>query len=77
VYRQTASSSGTGLYGSLLPRGGFRQATVVIGDGANDLSMFAHADTCIAFNAREVLRREATHCIDVKDLSLILDIVRG
>ena len=54
-----------------------REATVVIGDGANDLSMFAYADTRIAFNAREVLRREATHCIDVKDLSLILDIVRG
>jgi phosphoserine phosphatase len=53
-----------------------REDTLVVGDGANDLSMFAHADTRIAFNAREVLRQAATHTIDVKDLSVVLEIVR-
>jgi phosphoserine phosphatase len=49
-----------------------REHTLVVGDGANDLSMFAHADTRVAFNAREVLREAATHCVDVKDLREIL-----
>jgi len=52
-----------------------REDTLVVGDGANDLSMFAYADTRIAFNARPVLREAATHCIDVKDLRAILEIV--
>jgi phosphoserine phosphatase len=52
-----------------------REDTVVIGDGANDLSMFAHADTRIAFCAKEVLKKEATHIINTKDLTEILNIV--
>jgi len=52
-----------------------REETLVIGDGANDLSMFAHADTRVAFNARPILREAATHCVDVKDLREILKIV--
>ena len=52
-----------------------RAETLVVGDGANDLSMFAHADTRIAFNAREVLREAATHCVDTKDLKEILNIL--
>ena len=46
--------------------------TMVCGDGANDLSMFAHAGTRVAFCAREVLKKEANVIIDKKDLSLIL-----
>jgi len=49
--------------------------TLVVGDGANDLSMFAHADTRIAFCAKPVLKEAATHCIDVKDLTEILKII--
>jgi len=52
-----------------------RSDTLVVGDGANDLSMFAHADTRIAFNAKEILKKAATHCVDVKDLQEILKIV--
>lgn len=48
------------------------EETMVCGDGANDLSMFAHAGTRIAFCAREVLKKEANIIIDKKDLSLIL-----
>jgi phosphoserine phosphatase len=49
--------------------------TVAIGDGANDLSMFVYAGTKIAFCAKPILREAATHCIDIKDLRKVLEIV--
>lgn len=49
--------------------------TLVVGDGANDLSMFKHASTRVAFCGKPVLREAATHCVDVKDLQEILKIV--
>jgi phosphoserine phosphatase len=52
-----------------------REDTLVVGDGANDLSMFEHADTRVAFCAKSVLKEKATHCVDIKDLKEILKIV--
>lgn len=46
--------------------------TLVCGDGANDLSMFAHAGTRVAFCARDILKKEANIIIEEKDLSLLL-----
>ena len=46
--------------------------TLVVGDGANDRSMFAHADTRIAFCAKEILKKEANIIIDKRDLTQIL-----
>ena len=53
-----------------------RKDTLVVGDGANDLSMFEHADTRVAFCARPILKEQATHVVDTKDLREILKIVQ-
>lgn len=47
--------------------------TLVVGDGANDISMFAHAETCVAFCAKPILKEHANIIIDEKDLTKILD----
>lgn len=52
-----------------------RTQTLVCGDGANDLSMFAHADTRVAFCAKEVLKKEANIIIKTKDLTKILEFI--
>jgi len=49
------------------------EETLVCGDGANDLSMFAHAGTRVAFCAKEVLEKEANVIIKEKDLTKILE----
>ena len=49
------------------------EETLVCGDGANDLSMFAHAGTRVAFCAREILQKEANIIINEKDLRKILE----
>jgi phosphoserine phosphatase len=46
--------------------------TLVCGDGANDLSMFAHAGSRVAFCARDILKAEANIIVDTKDLTQIL-----
>ncbi len=47
--------------------------TLVCGDGANDLSMFAHADTRVAFCAKEILKKEANVIIEEKNLMKIME----
>lgn len=45
--------------------------TLVVGDGANDLSMFKYASKKVAFCAKDVLKKEANIIIDKHDLMLI------
>ncbi len=49
------------------------EETLVCGDGANDLSMFAHAGVRVAFCAREILEKEANIIIKEKNLTQILE----
>ena len=48
------------------------ERTVAIGDGANDLSMFAHAGLKIAFCAKTVLKEAADIAVERKDLTQVL-----
>jgi len=52
-----------------------RADTVVVGDGANDRSMFAHADLRVAFCAKEILKKEANVIIDTKNMRELLNYV--
>lgn len=52
-----------------------KSQTMCVGDGANDLSMFEYSGLKIAFCANEILKRQATHCVDVKDLREILKFI--
>lgn len=47
--------------------------TMVVGDGANDISMFAYASVRVAFCAKEVLKKSANVVIENRDLTEILE----
>ncbi|WP_069636803.1 phosphoserine phosphatase SerB [Campylobacter pinnipediorum] len=49
--------------------------TMCVGDGANDISMFEYSNLKIAFCANEILKQNATHCVDKKDLREILKLI--
>ncbi|MDO7253175.1 phosphoserine phosphatase SerB [Helicobacter cappadocius] len=51
--------------------------TLVVGDGANDISMFAYAEKKIAFCAKEILKQQANIIIDKKDLREILSHIKS
>lgn len=48
--------------------------TVVMGDGANDLPMFAEADVSVAYRAKPVVREKATHAIDFCGLDAVVNL---
>lgn len=49
--------------------------TLVVGDGANDLSMFQYADKKTAFCAKPILKEHANIIIENKDLTEILNYI--
>jgi phosphoserine phosphatase len=50
--------------------------TVALGDGANDLPMFAETDVAIAYRAKPVVRAAATHALDFCGLDGALNLFR-
>ncbi len=52
-----------------------KENTLVVGDGANDLSMFKYASTKVAFCAKPILKEASTHIVDKRDLREILKII--
>ena len=50
--------------------------STVVGDGANDLSMFKFAKTKIAFCAKDILKKSASHIINKQDLREIIKIIK-
>jgi phosphoserine phosphatase len=50
--------------------------TVTVGDGANDLPMFAESDVAIAYRAKPVVRAQATHALDYCGLDGALNFFR-
>lgn len=53
-----------------------RSQVLAVGDGANDIPMLQAAGFGVAFMAKPVLREVADFCLNDKDLSLILDVLR-
>ncbi|WP_241972345.1 phosphoserine phosphatase SerB [Aliidiomarina soli] len=53
-----------------------RSQVLAVGDGANDLPMLQAAGFGIAFMAKPILRDIADYCLDEKDLSRILTLLR-
>lgn len=52
-----------------------KENTLVVGDGANDLSMFEYAGKRVAFCAKPILKEHANIIIEEKDLTQILEYV--
>ena len=53
-----------------------RSQVMAVGDGANDIPLLQAAGFGVAFMAKPALREVADYCLDEKDLSLILDVLR-
>ena len=49
--------------------------TIAVGDGANDIAMFAAAGVSVSFCGKPVANKEASVCIDERDLARVLDFV--
>ena len=50
--------------------------TVALGDGANDLPLFAESDVAIAYRAKPIVRAQATHALDFCGLDGALNFFR-
>jgi phosphoserine phosphatase len=49
--------------------------TIAVGDGANDVAMFAVAGVSVSFCGKPVANEQATVCVEQRDLAKVLDYV--
>jgi len=49
--------------------------TIAVGDGANDVAMFAAAGISVSFCGKPVANAQATVCVDQRDLARVLDYI--
>ena len=52
-----------------------KENTLVVGDGANDLSMFKYANKRVAFCAKPILKEQANIIIEEKNLNKIIEYI--
>ena len=52
----------------------WKEATLAIGDGANDLAMMAAAGVSVAYRAKPLVRAKATHALDHSGLDGVLNL---
>ena len=50
--------------------------TMAVGDGANDVQMLTASGIGVAYHAKDLVRKEADHCINVHDLSALSYVVK-
>ncbi len=51
-----------------------KEQTMVVGDGANDISMFQYASVKVAFCAKPILQEAASDIVNKKDLTEVISI---
>ena len=53
-----------------------RNATMALGDGANDLDMMTEAGVSIAYHAKPIVRGHATYAIDYVGLDGVINLFK-
>lgn len=78
VYGQMLSSDAKGIMLSKIKKilGLKKEEVMCVGDGANDLAMFDESGLKIAFCAKEILRKSADVCVDIRDMKEIIKVVK-
>ncbi|MCX2682624.1 phosphoserine phosphatase SerB [Campylobacter sp. MIT 21-1685] len=52
------------------------EEVMCVGDGANDISMFKESGLKIAFCAKEILKANASYCVEKKDLKELIEFIK-
>jgi phosphoserine phosphatase len=52
------------------------EETLAVGDGATDIAMFKRAGLSIAFNAKPIVKQNATHTVDSESLEPVVKIIK-
>lgn len=78
VYGQMLTSDAKGIMLSKIKAilGLKDEEVMCVGDGANDIAMFRESGLKIAFCAKEILRKNADICVDIRDMKEIIKVLK-